>query len=161
MTSFVAIPPASQVDAPTGPEPIIVNDGFFPDIDPAAIRGAARVPLSVTPDRLRAAILGAILSIEVDMRAYAAAQIAAGCASLADVPAPLLDGRNVQLIRYERAVALYAKAELVARMPDFDTTGAGDNRADETTPTIGELRRDAMHAVRDMLGRTRTTVALI
>lgn len=159
--SFVNIPAAADVEAPTEPETAVINDGFFPDIDPAAIRDAARITNSVTPGRLRAAILGAIMAIEIDMRAYAAAQIAAGHASLDAVPAALLDGRSVQLLRYERAVALYAKAELIARMPDFDTTGAGDNRADETTPTIGELRRDAMHAVRDMLGKTRTTVALI
>lgn len=159
--TFVAIPPASEVDAPTGPETAVINDGFFPDIDPAAIRNAARITNTVTPGRLRAAILGAIMAIEIDMRTYAAAQTAAGHATLATVPAPKLDGRSVQLIRYERAVALYAKAELMARMPDFDTTGAGEKRAEESTPTIGELRRDAMHAVRDMLGKTRTTVELI
>lgn len=161
MTGFVARPTPAQVDQPPEPETTVINDDFFPDVDPTAVRAAARIPDSVTGPRLRAAILGAIMAIEIDMRAYAAAQISAGHATLAAVPAPQLDGRSVQLIRYERAVALYAKAELIARMPDFDTTGAGDNRADETTPTIGELRRDAMHTVRDMLGKTRTTVDLI
>ena len=161
MTGFVARPPVAEVEAPPAPETTVINDGFFPDVEPAAVRDHARIPSSITPARLRAAILGAIMAIEIDMRAYAAAQMAAGNAKLADVPAAQLDGRSVQLLRYERAVALYAKAELIARHPDFDTTGAGDSRADETTPTIGELRRDAMHAVRDMLGKTRTTVELI
>lgn len=161
MSNFVVRPGADEVAQPPVPETTVINDGFFPEIEPAQVRDAARITGSVTGPRLRAAILGAIMAIEIDMRAYAAAQIAAGHATLAAVPAPQLDGRSVQLIRYERAVALYAKAELIARMPDFDTTGAGDNRADETTPTIGELRRDAMHTVRDMLGKTRTTVDLI
>ncbi|ATI81470.1 head completion/stabilization protein [Sphingobium yanoikuyae] len=159
--SFVALPPASAIDQAPGQETPVINDGFFPDIDPLAVRDAARITGSITPARLRAAIIGAIMTVEIDLRAFAASSIAAGHASLADIPAPQLDGQSVQLFRYQRAVALYAKAELIARHPDFDTTGAGDNRADETTPTIGELRRDAMHAIRDMLGVTRTVVDLI
>lgn len=159
--SFVARPPASEIDQPPGPETDVINDGFFPDIDPASVREAARIPTSITPARLRAAILGAIMTVEIDLRAFAAASIAAGYATLAAVPAPQLDGQSVQLLRYHRAIALYAKAELIERHRDFDTTAAGGGQADELTPSIGELRRDAQHAVRDMLGRTRTVVDLI
>lgn len=159
--SFVARPPASEIEQPPADETDVVNDGFFPDIDPAAVREAARIPTSITPARLRAAILGAIMTVEIDLRAFVAASIAAGHASLAAVPAPQLDGQSVQLIRYHRAVALYAKAELIDRHRDFDTTAAGGSQADELTPTIGELRRDAIHAVRDILGQNRTCVDLI
>ncbi|MEJ2003001.1 MAG: head completion/stabilization protein, partial [Maritimibacter sp.] len=140
---------------------VVANDGFFPDIDPAAVRDAARVPTSITSGRLRAAILGAIMTVEIDLRAFAADAIASGYETLAAMPAPLLDGRSVQLIRYNRAIALLAKAELIERHRDFDTTSAGGNQADELTVSIGELRRDAMHAIRDILGHTRTTVDLI
>jgi len=159
--SFVARPPASEIEQPPAEETPVVNDGFFPDIDPAAVREAARIPTSITPARLRAAIIGAIMTVEIDLRAFAAASIAAGHATLADVPAPQLGGASVQLFRYSRAVALYAKAELIERHRDFDTTAAGGGQADELTPTISELRRDAMHAIRDMLGVTRTVVDLI
>lgn len=159
--SFVARPPASEIEQPPAEETEVINDGFFPNIDPAAVREAARIPTSITPARLRAAILGAIMTVEIDLRAFAAASIAAGHDSLAAVPAPQLDGQSVQLIRYHRAVALYAKAELIDRHRDFDTTAAGGAQADELTPTIGELRRDAMHAVRDILGQNRTCVDLI
>jgi hypothetical protein len=159
--TFVARPPASEIDQPPGPEADVINDSFFPDINPAAVREAARIPTSITPARLRAAILGAIMTVEIDLRAFAAASIAAGHATLAAVPAPQLDGQSVQLLRYGRAIALYAKAELIERHRDFDTTAAGGGQVDELTPSIGELRRDAQHAVRDMLGRTRTVVDLI
>lgn len=159
--SFVARPPASEIEQPPAEEDAVANDGFFPNIDPAAVREAARIPTSITPARLRAAILGAIMTVEIDLRAFAAASVAAGHATLAAVPAPQLDGKSVQLIRYHRAIALYAKAELIERHRDFDTTAAGGGQADELTPTIGELRRDAMHAIRDMLGVTRTVVDLI
>lgn len=162
-SEFVSVPSTTPTAGPVPPEPEapIVNDGFFPDVEPGAVREAARINASITPARLRAAILGAIMTVENDLRAYAAASIAAGHATLAQVPAPLLDGQSVQLIRYHRAVALYAKAELVERHRDFDTTSAGGNSADELTPTIGELRRDALHAVRDILGKARTTIDLI
>jgi len=159
--TFVARPSASEIEQPPAEETDVVNDGFFPNIAPAAVREAARIPTNITPARLRAAILGAIMTVEIDLRAFAAASIAAGHATLAAVPAPQLDGKSVQLIRYHRAIALYAKAELIERHRDFDTSAAGGGQADELTPSIGELRRDAQHAVRDMLGRTRTVVDLI
>ena len=67
----------------------------------------------------------------------------------------------MQLFRYQRAVELYAKAELIERHPDFDTTAAGGAEGNDAATAIGSLRRDAMHAVRDMLGQTRTVVDLI
>jgi len=160
-SSFIPRPPLAEIEQPPEPEQPVVNDGFFPNIEPGVVREAARIPSNITPARLRAAILGAIMTVEIDLRAYAAAQIAAGHTTLAAVPAPQLDGKSVQLIRYQRAVALYAKAELIERHRDYDTTAAGGAQADELTPSIGELRRDAQHAVRDMLGRSRTVVDLI
>jgi hypothetical protein len=159
--SFVALPPSADAEQPQEAETPIVNDGFFPDIQPAAVREAARIPTSVTPARLRAAILGALLTMKGDLRGYKAGQITAGHARLGDVPADELDGQSELLIMYQRAVALYAKAELIERHRDFDTTSAGGNDAQELTPTIGELRRDALHAVRDILGKPRTIVELI
>lgn len=158
--TFVALPPASGSTPPAEESPVI-NDGFFPNIDPTSVREAARIPTSITPARLRAAILGAIMTVGIDVQAFAATAIAAGHATLAAVPAPQLDGQSVQLIRYQRAIALYAKAELIERHRDFDTTAAGGSQADELSPSIDELRRDAQHAVRDMVGRSRTVVDLI
>lgn len=159
--TFVARPPASEIEQPPEEETAVINDGFFPDIDPVAVRDAARIPTSITPARLRAAILGAIMTAGIDLQQFAADSIAAGHATLAAVPAPQLDGESVQLFRYQRAIALYAKAELIERHRDFDTTAAGGNQADELSASIGDLRRDALHAIRDMLGRSRTVVDLI
>ncbi len=161
MSSFVAMPSAAAAAQPAMPSETIANDGFFPDVDPAAVREAARVPTNITEARLRVAILGAIMTAEIDLRVFAAASIAAGYAKLADLPAPQLDGESVQVIRYLRAIALYAKAELIERYRDFDMTGAGNAQADDLTPSIGELRRDALHSVRDILGKSRTTIDLI
>lgn len=161
MSSFIARPPQAQIDQAPAPETTVGNDGFFPDIEPAELREVARIPTSITPARLRAAILGAIMTVEADLRTWAALHRAAGYAKLADVPAPELDGQSVQLIRYARAVAMLTKAELIDRHRDFDTTSAGDRNAEELETTLADLRRDATAAIRDILGRTRTIVDLI
>ena len=159
--SFVARPSIEEIDAPPESEGVIVNDGFFPDVDPADIRAAARIPSTITPLRLRGAIVGAIMTILSDLQGFATASIAAGHATLAAVPAPQIDGASVRIHANRRAVALFAKAELVERHRDFDSTAAGANQATELEGSIGDLRRDAHHAIRDILGRTRTTVDLI
>lgn len=158
--SLVSLPDWDTTQQPET-ETVVTNDGFFPDIDPAAVREAARITAAVTSARLRAAILGAIMTVEQDLRAFASASIAAGHASLAVLPAAQLDGESVQVMRYQRAIAFYAKAELIERHRDFDLTAAGGAQADDLTPSIGELRRDALHAVRDILGKPRTTIDLI
>lgn len=157
--SFVAKPP--QIDQAPAPETTVINDGFFPDIEPAAVREAARVPTSISAGRLRAAILGAIMAAEIDLRSWAADRQAEGFATLAAVPAAQLDGQSVQVVRYTRAIELLTKAELIDRHRDFDTTGAGDRKADDLDLSLDDLRRDAIGAIRDILGKGRTVVDLI
>lgn len=142
-------------------EPAIANDGFFPDVAPHALRAQVRVRDHVTPARWREALLGAIITVGNDLAAWADRQQAAGHATLAAVPGPSIGGEPRLLILYRRAVALNAKAEIVERTPDIDTTGAGQRKAEDLEPTIGDLRRDALHAVRDMLGVGRLDVELI
>lgn len=160
--SFVARPPSSEIEAPPAAEAIVTNDGFFPDIDPAHVRDVARIPpTSITAPRLRGAIVGAIMTARNDLLAFATASIAAGHASLAAMPAAQIDGASVRVHAYQRTIALFAKAELIERHRDFDTTAAGANQATELEGSVEDLRRDAQHAIRDILGRTRTTVDLI
>lgn len=157
--SFVALPSVPPSTQPPAAEAIVYNDGFFPDIDPAAVRETARIPSNITAARLRAAIIGAIMTAALDLTSFVAAAAAAGHHTLADVPAPQLDRQSVQVLRYQRAIALLAKAELVERHSDYDTAGSAD--ADDLTPTVDQLRRDAQHALRDIQGRARTLVDLI
>nr|WP_317893134.1 head completion/stabilization protein [uncultured Sphingomonas sp.] len=140
---------------------VVTNDGWLPDVDPAAVKDEQRIPESITGPRLRAAIVAAIITVGNELTDWQARQLAAGFRSLADVPAPKIDGQSRNVLLYQRAVAAYAKADLVERYRDVDFTGAGQRDADAVQPSIGELRRDAIHAVRDILGRARTDVELI
>ncbi|SEA50801.1 head completion/stabilization protein [Variovorax sp. YR216] len=155
--SFLANPPTP---AP-GAEKPLANDGWFPDIDLAQLRATARLDGTVTPDRLRYSALAAVLSINTELAPYKVGQQMRGHAKLAEVPAPEVDGVNVQVTRYLRAVYSYVQADLVERYRDFDTTGAGDKAADKLEQRIDELRREVRWAISDLLGMRRTTVELI
>jgi len=160
MTGLV-IKTAVVPNSPLAADPPVVNDGWFPDVDPAAIRDEYRIRDTVTPDRLRKAIVGAILTVGNQLADWQVAQRAAGYATLAVVPTTVVDGKSRLALLYARAIGAYAKAELVETYRDIDTTTAGQRQADELEPSIVELRRDAIHAIRDILGRTRTRIELI
>jgi hypothetical protein len=60
-----------------------------------------------------------------------------------------------------RAVQAAAGAEVCERYRGYDTTASGAKSADENTPTIDDYRRDQRWAIRDFLGKSRTTVELL
>lgn len=155
--SFLANPPAPATDA----EKPLANDGWFPDIDLALLRATARLDGTVTVDRLRHSATSAIASINDELAAYKAAQLAVGHARLDDVPAMRIGAQSVQVLHYLRAVYSYTQADLVERYRDFDTTGAGDKLAEKLEARSGDLRRDVRWAISDLLGIRRTTVELI
>lgn len=161
MSGFVArvLPEVAPVA-----EPIIPGDGFLPSVDPADLREAQRIAEDVKPARLREAVIGAMLSVALDLGAWADAHRAAGVAALADVPGPTnrpIAGEPRLLVLYRRAIGALVKAELTERSREDAVPGPGQRRADELDPAIGELRRVATHAIRDMVGTTRTAVELI
>jgi len=150
------IPPASaETETP------IANDGWFPDVDLASLREAMRLRDSVTPTRLRNAALNAIITVGDQLVAWQGKQAAAGYASLGTVPAPTLDGKSRLVQLYARAIGAYTKADLVERYRDVDQTAAGQRSVGELDSSVEELRRDGLHAVRDIKGVTRTFVELI
>lgn len=150
------------VGVPVAVEPVIANDGWFPDIEPAAIRKVSRIPADrVSPERLRDALLNAIITIGTDLDPWRRGHIADGRTQLQQVDPRELDGENRLVILYRRAIGATAKAELVERQRDIDTTTGGQRDVADLEPSIGELRRDAIHAVRAMLGRGLTDIELI
>lgn len=142
-------------------EAVIVNDGWFPDIEPAAARGLIRIDGTITSERLRDALVTAIATVNDELAKWQALQQAAGYLNLAAVPSPLLDGIKRNLHHYQRAVFCLAKANLIERYRDFDSSGEGNKRADELEPTTGDLYRDYRWVISDMLGIPRSTIDLL
>lgn len=153
--SLIAVPPES-------PEEATIDCGpFLPEIDPADARARMRLDGTVTPERLRTALVEAALSVHDELAGWINEQVAAGHETLAAVPARQIDGESAHVLRFQRAVRCLATANLIERYRSFDATAEGHQRADALDPTVDDLRRDARWAIRDILGARRTTVELI
>lgn len=150
--------PAPVVAAPAP----IQTGGWFPAVDPALFRDEQRVDANaITDARVRQALISAIIRVGRDLEEWRLAQLMAGFATLDQVPAARIDDQSELAILYRRAVFTAAKAEIVERFVDVDLTGRGERSADQLDPTVAELRRDSVHAVREILGVGRMTIELI
>lgn len=159
--SFIAQAPNPSTVTEPPVEPIVENDGWFPDINPAHLRSATRLNGTVTPERLALSLAAAIIAVNSELQAWKAEQLANGYITLEDVSAPKVGDKSIKLYLYQRAVYGTVQADLVDRYRDFDTTGAGDKHADDLMPTADTLRRDVRWAISDLIGIRRTTVELI
>lgn len=155
MSFAVTTPPTEYTETEIDPGP------FWPKIDPAEIRAAQRIDGTIAPQRLKEALYDAIASVNGELRDWKEARLAAGDATLADVEADRIDDESIPVLRYRRAVGCLAKASLVERYRDFDSTGRGDKKADVQENPIDDLRRDARWAISDILGIGHSTVELI
>ena len=125
------------------------------------MRATLRIDASVTPARLETAVIAAAIDLNRELSDWRAAQQAAGYATLADVPGDRIKDVSVQAHLYRRAIEAATGAEVCERYRDYSSTNTGNNKAEETAPTIDDYRRDLRWAVRDFLGKNRTTVELI
>jgi len=146
---------------PSADETEIVNDGFFPNISPAIARASMRVDGTATPERLRRELIEAMLNVNTQLANWKASQVELGFANLAAVPGTTVDQVKINVHRYLRAVFCYATATINERYRNFDSTNVGNKKADDTEPTIDDLRRDAFWAIKDILGIPRSTIELI
>ena len=153
MSGFIATGTAEQFT--------LTNDGFWPDIDADQLRASLRLDGTVSNDRLEQAAVNAMLSVNRELANLQAEYQAEGYATLAAVPAAELQGLSGLIHLYRRAIYCTAGAELAERYRTFDATAAGNQRADDLTPSIDEYRRNARYAIRDLLGVTHSTVELI
>ena len=147
--------------SPTAIQPTVTAGAFWPAIDVALLRDAIRVPGDVTPQRMRATVVTAVMSVTRELAHWQESKQADGHATLADVPAQVIDGASRLVQLYLRAVYCATAVELHERYRSYDATSQGNQRADDLTPTIGEIRRDLRNAISDLLGTRRVTVDLI
>ena len=153
--SFIATanPPLAADDAQVN------HDSWFPAVDAKRARDVCRLDGTVTPPRLAHAIEAAMDTVNAELRAYQAAQQAAGVQTLQDAG----DGR--QAGRYLRAIYAHVQADLAEAYRDIDTTPHGDGKSERIRERIeakvDEHRRALRWAIADMLGVRRTTVELI
>ena len=134
---------------------------FWPSIDLDNLRATLRIDASVTPARLETAVIAAAINLNRELSDWREVQQAAGYAALADVPGDRIKDVSVKAHLYRRAIEAGTGAEVCERYRDYSATNAGNNKAEEVAPTIDDYRRDLRWAIRDFLGKNRTTVELI
>ncbi|MBH9536936.1 head completion/stabilization protein [Novosphingopyxis sp. YJ-S2-01] len=139
----------------------VAGDGFWPDLSIAAARDALRLDGHVSEVRLRDALRAGIIAARKDLRSWSLAFRAIGIATLADVDAEKVDGEPITVLLYRRAVLSFAAADLAETHHDISATADGKDRAEDRVLSADEHRRNATHAIRDLLGVTRTAVELI
>lgn len=147
--------------SPNKPENDVKSGDFWPAVNMTTLRATVRITGDVTAERLRAAVVAAVISVNDELSRWADTQQAKGFATMADIPAPMIDGKSRLTQLYLRAVHCATAVELHERFRSYDATAQGNQRADDLTPTIDEMRRDQRYAISDMLGTRRVTVELI
>lgn len=162
MSGFIStVNPPVDLAAPSPAPQIVEADGWFPAIDLAAMRDQARFDTTITDARLREAVRAAMHTVMNDLLDWQGDRMFEGHGRLENVPARMIDGESALVGAWRRAIYSYARAEVVEGYADYDATGAGEDKADEMALAPAQLRRNGLHAVRDLLGKPRILVTSI
>lgn len=139
----------------------IQNAPFFPDLLLQEFRDSMRLDGTVTDDRAAHALEAGMFDANRSLADFMKASQEEGFATLEDVPDVDWQPMGTRVRLYLRAVWCLAKASLIERYRDYDSTGKGHDKAEAMDITGDDLRRDASWALSDIRGVHRTTVELI
>lgn len=145
---------------PTPAQPL-VNNGFWPEVDPADFRLTQRLGEAITNARIMHALGAAMADLNRELADWQATQQDAGAATATDVKTPAWAVPDHYETLYKRAVYAYAHANLWERYRDFSATGEDQYRVDAREASADDLRRDARWAIHEIIGRSHSTVELI
>ncbi len=98
---------------------------FWPDIVLRELRLAVRLPGRVTTSRLLHTATGAVAHVTRELEAWQQEQQAAGHQTLADVPAPVINGESVNLWHWRNAVYTATRALILGALPRCGHNGQG------------------------------------
>ncbi|MEZ0150111.1 MAG: head completion/stabilization protein [Candidatus Reddybacter sp.] len=147
------------------PTPALANIGFYPAISPNVFRQQLNVDSTVDEQQVESVLQLSMLEVNQELAAWQTAQEALGTTQLSDTTSvtygtgAAATNKNVQL--YTFAVQHLAKARVLERMRNFDSTASGINKTSEMDTPIGDYRREARRCVRAIMGQTGTVVELI
>lgn len=162
----ISIPRVVRHDTPS-PKPtvigdeVIINNGFFPDIQLSEIRNAMRIDGTVTNERLKHSALDAMQTVNRDLKDFRLKAQTQGKSRLSLCDEEQLNDESELVYLYKRAVFCLTTANLYERYRSFDSTREGDQKAEQLIDTAGDLKRDYHFAVRDILGGNRMIAELV
>lgn len=129
----------------------IAADGWFPDVETLAIRDTIRLGEgTVTDERLKAAVEGAMIAGFRALSDWRAARVLEGAAALADVTEDTINGENHAELIWQRIIRFYTAAELADLHIDVSATDEALDREEEKRETADHYRRKAYEAVADL-----------
>jgi hypothetical protein len=147
---------------PTVSSTVVTADGWYPDVTLSALRERVGLDRTWTDERLAPLVRDAIDAVAGILTAWRAAREAEGAASLDQVaPADRIDGVSVAVQRWRSAIDCRVRAALLTTTRDFDSTGAGHDRADALEATADDWLARSHEALSRLMGRPRATVELI
>ncbi|UWS30664.1 head completion/stabilization protein [Erwinia pyrifoliae] len=158
---FPAASDASDVD--DGDASVSAGD-FWPLIKLGDLRLAARITGGITTSRLMHVTIEAVAHVTSQFQHWHAVQAKAGFNRLEDVPETLpsgecekltINGENVKVYRFRRAVYSIARALVLEGYRDVDTTAKGDKDAAAMDLQRDDLWRDARWSIADIRGVPR------
>lgn len=132
---------------------------FWPVIKLADLRLAARIAGGITTSRLMHVTTEAVAHVTAQLLDWRAGQLKAGFHTLEDVPSVLpsgemeklvINGENVKVYRFRRAVYSIARALVLEGYRDVDTTAKGDKDAAALDLQRDDLWRDARWSIADI-----------
>lgn len=158
MSDFIAISNTKESD-----DLEIKNIAFFPNILIKEVRESQRLDGTVTTTRLKHSIISAIITINDDLNTWRLIQQSKGYNSIKEIGAPndFIESKSKYFYLYKEAVFCWANALLKDRYLNYDPTSKAVKQNDTEEKSAGDLYRDARYAVRDILGISRSTMALI
>jgi hypothetical protein len=146
------------------------NMEFFPDIALRDFQSRYRVDNGAGEDRQIQALQQAMTRINRELlddsameegTNWVCQQVRNGFFSLETVPANHYGDCNEKVMQYRTAVYAHAKARLVERYRDTQTTRLGHDRADDLELTADDYDQESREAVRQLLGKPRCTIELV
>lgn len=143
------------------PDETLSSGDFFPDISLRHYQQSVLTDGKVTPERLRHALVNAMIEVNRELSAWKRSQITAGFSSLEAVPADHINNDSELMLLYRRAVYSEAKAGLTERYRDTDTTDSGEKKAAALGETVDDLRRDVQWAIQRIKGESHNICELI
>lgn len=156
MSDFTAISKANESE-----DIEITNMHFFPSIKIKDVREAQRLDGTVTTARLRKAIISAIIEVNNDLTQWRLEHQAQGINSIEELTEDLIDGESKYIHLYKQAVYCWANALINDRYLNYDATAKAVKQIEPEQQSAGDLYRDARYAIRDILGKSHSTMELI
>jgi hypothetical protein len=139
----------------------LTNNSFFPSINSDDFVKTQKLDGIVSDDRLVFALTLAISDANLALVDWQIRQEAMGYFELENVPSSQINNESRLVMLYKQAVFSFAKAHLLEKYRDFDTTALGNKKAENLEPNIDVYWRNARWALSDIKGKSRSMVELI